>query len=354
MAISPSGAAQPEARRDHFHPLRVLRVVRETADASTIVLEVPEDLRDLFHYDAGQYCTFRVWLDGEAVERCYSMSSAPGIDAELQVTVKRVPDGLVSNWINDAIAAGDPLETARPMGRFRLAGEGDLVAFAAGSGITPVFSLIKTALASSSRRVQLLYANRDAESVIFDEPLRALAQQHEDRFQLVHHFDADDGFVTAADVEALAGASAGGEFYLCGPGPFMDLVETTLLADGVDAGRIHVERFETLATPEPADEVVDEPSGTTEVVIELDGETRTAEYRSGTTILQTARQVGLAPPFSCEAGNCATCMAQLVEGTARMHANNALTDDEVAGGWVLTCQAVPTSPSVHVVYGYGD
>ncbi len=133
----------------------------------------------------------------------------------------------------------------------------------------------------------------------------------------------------------------------------MDIVEHTLLADGVDAARIHIERF-TPASWLPEPEVPDDSTAPERVTIELDGRTETTDYRSGTTILQTARQMGMSPPFSCEAGSCATCMARLVEGTASMHVNNALTDDEVADGWVLTCQALPTSPLVHVAYGYEE
>jgi ferredoxin-NADP reductase len=349
--------------RDHgFHELRVQRVVRETAEARSFVLDVPPALRAAFAYEAGQFCTFRVWVDGRPHLRCYSMSSAPAVDADLTVTVKRVPGGVVSNWMNDALRPGDVVETTCPAGVFCLGpsdGNDDVVAFSAGSGITPVLSLVKTALATTSRRVRLLYANRDRESVIFAAELDALAERYADRLDVVHHFDVEKGFVDAEVVGAFAGTGAGAgegpEHYLCGPGPFMDIVEKTLLGLDVDPARIHVERF-TPGEPTDAPEVA-EPStsaATPRVTIELDGRTGSTDHRPGTTILQTARQMGLAPPFSCEAGNCATCMAKLVEGAATMHTNNALTDDEVADGWVLTCQAVPTSASVHVVYDYED
>jgi 3-ketosteroid 9alpha-monooxygenase subunit B len=357
MAISATrspGRGAPGSRSTEglgFHALRVIRIVRETAEASTFVLEVPDELRPAFEYEAGQFCTFRVWTDDRPLLRCYSMSSAPGVDAEMQVTVKRVPGGAVSNWMNDALTPGDLLEVGRPTGLFRLTGsDADVVAFGGGSGITPVFSLMKSALATTARRVRLLYANRDAAGVIFAGELSALRGRHPDRLEVAHHFDADGGFLTADDIRPYIQAAPDAEFYVCGPAPFMDLVEATLLAGGVDAARIHTERFDPPqpAAPGPAPA----EATTSEVTIELAGRARTAGYRPGTTILQTARQMGLAPPFSCEAGNCATCMARLIDGRATMHANNALTDDEVADGWVLTCQAVPTTPSVHVVYGY--
>jgi ferredoxin-NADP reductase len=358
MALSESathGSGVPGVPADHgYHTLRVGEVVRETGEASSIILDVPTALRPAFAYEAGQFCTFRVAVDGQQHVRCYSMSSAPAVDSELRVTVKRTAGGVVSNWMNDHLAAGDPLEVARPAGFFRLgAGEGDIVAFSAGSGITPVHSLLKTALATTSRRVRLLYANRDLDAVIFRSEIEALESAHHERITLSHHLDAVHGLVQADTIRQFAGPADDAEFYLCGPEPFMDLVEKTLLADGVGTARIHSERFtpgDWLSDPGP-----DVPSSaTSRVTIELDGRTETTDHRPGTTILQTARQLGMSPPFSCESGSCATCMARLLEGSASMHVNNALTAEEVTDGWVLTCQALPTSPLVHVTYGYEE
>jgi ferredoxin-NADP reductase len=357
--MSVPGAAERGAARDQrdhrFHPLRVGRVVRETAEASSFVLDVPRELREAFGYEAGQFCTFRVVIDGEPHLRCYSMSSTPA-DPELKVTVKRVPGGLVSNWMLDTLAPGDAVESTCPAGVFCLTpGGGDIVAFAAGSGITPVFSLVRTALETTSRRVRLLYANRDRDAAIFGVELDALAERHPDRLDLVHHLDTERGFVDRAAVRRFAGAADGvgsdADLYICGPPPFMDIVEGALPAEAIEAGRIHIERF----TPaELAEAPVPTGAGAPplQVTIELDGRTGTADHRPGTTVLQTARQLGMAPPFSCESGSCATCIARVVEGSVTMHVNNALTDDEVDDGWVLTCQAVPTAASVRVVYGY--
>ncbi len=356
MALSGPLADAPGVRIDRgFHPLRIAAIVRETAEASSFVLDVPDELRSTFAYESGQFCTFRVWIDGEPHLRCYSMSSSPVVDSELRVTVKRTPDGIVSNWMSDHLDVGDQIEATRPAGVFRLGdGMGDIVALSAGSGITPVLSLIKTALATTGRQVHLLYANRDDATIIFRAELDELQAQHPERLVVHHHLDVDHGFIGPDAVLRFVGGTAEPEFYICGPAPFMDIAEEGLAAGGVTSDRIHIERF----TPDEWVPDVDADdggeAGPSQVVIELDGRTESTDYRPGTTILQTARQMGMSPPFSCESGSCATCMARLLEGTATMHVNDALTDDEVVGGWVLTCQAVPTSPLVRVAYGYEE
>ena len=351
--VTPAATAHPGAHRDHgFHAVRIARIVDETAEAASFVLDVPPHLADDFGYAPGQFCTFRALIDGQAHLRCYSMSSTPGIDAELQVTVKRVPGGLVSNWMLDHLRAGDSVDVTLPAGVFQLTDRaGEVVAFAGGSGITPVISIVKHALATTDRPVRLLYANRDPESTIFGAELDALAQAHPDRFRLELHHDVDGGFLDGDGIVGFAGDLADADVYICGPGPFMDLVESTLLDRGVAPERIHIERFT------PAEPVADPPaavSDATMVTIELDGRTDTVEHRAGATILQTARQMGMSPPSSCEAGSCATCMGRVLEGTVTMRCNNALDDEEVAEGWILTCQSVPTSATISVRYGYDD
>jgi ferredoxin-NADP reductase len=256
--------------------------------------------------------------------------------------------------MNDTLVEGDVIDVSPPAGVFQLTEDSrEVVTFSGGSGITPVFSLMKAALSTTARPFRLLYANRDRDSVIFGHEIDALAEEHSDRITLLHHLDVENGFVGPDDVRSFVDDARDADFYICGPGPFMDIVEHTLLEEGIDAGRIHIERF----TPAEPVEIPDTPEpavagSATIVTVELDGKTDSVEHRAGTTILQTARQMGLAPPFSCESGNCATCMARLVDGTVTMHVNNALTPEEVDEGWVLTCQSVPTSSSVHVRYGY--
>jgi ferredoxin-NADP reductase len=345
-----------DARWEHgFHPLRVKAIVQETEDTRSFVLDVPPELHDLFRYRPGQFCTFRVHIGGDEQQRSYSMSSAPETDDDLAVTVKRVPGGLVSNWFHDHVSEGDTLEVTKPAGVFCLRDhDRPVVGFAGGSGVTPVMSLTKATMAGTARPVRLLYANTARPSVIFDEQLDALQTDHPDRLEVRHHLDDDGGFLTAPAVAEFASASLDADFYICGPGPFMDLVETTLLEVGIEPDRILIERFVTAEQPRPT---TTEATTTTigvevpeNVVIKLKGTTTSIAYQPGDTVLETARRGGLQPPFSCEAGNCATCMALLHEGRATMRANNALTPEEVDEGWILTCQAVPEGAAVTVEY----
>jgi len=344
--------------RDHgFHEARILRVIDETPDARTYVLDAP------FAYQAGQFVTVRAC----GTLRSYSMSSSLDTDTELSVTVKRVAGGLVSNWMADELTVGDVIEVTAPAGVFTLRETtAPFVAFAGGSGVTPIMSLAKSVLATTERPVKVLCANRDAESVIFAAALDGLVSRYPGRMEVRHHLDAVSGLVTKAEILDFAGSVVGGvadpaDFYLCGPEPFMDLIERVLLAQGVSADHVLTERFnpveavaeeevlaEAAARGEPG--AVDLASGT--ITITLDGKTTATAHVPGITLLEHARRAGLKPPFSCEAGNCATCMGHLEAGEIKMRVNNALDDDEVADGYVLTCQSVPVTPDVTVIYEY--
>jgi ferredoxin-NADP reductase len=327
--------------RDHgFHPARVTRVVDETADAKSFVMDLG------FSYLAGQFLTFRLC----GTLRSYSMSSSPDTDGSLAVTVKRVPGGLVSGWMHEHLGPGDVVEVTRPTGVFCLRDTAaPMVAFGAGSGITPILSLVKSALAVTARRVRVLAANRDWDSVIFRDTLDELAGRYPGRLEVRHHLDEGHGFVTGDQVRAFADGDRDADFYICGPAPFMDLAERALLDDGVTPEQIFIERFEAAAPGASAvTSAALEREGT--VCIVLAGRRQTVPQHAGETLLESARRAGLSPPFSCEAGNCATCIAQVTEGEAKMRANNALDDDEIADGWVLTCQGEPVTPHVTVVY----
>jgi ferredoxin-NADP reductase len=252
----------------------------------------------------------------------------------------------------------DLIEVTKPAGVFcaQEGAEGRVLGFCGGSGVTPVISITKHVLADTMRSVRLLYANRDRESVIFDAALGALGEAHRERLEVRHHLDAAGGFLSASDIKAFVGADAGdADCYVCGPGPFMDLVETVLAELGVPAERIFIERFLVEQQEKDAAAVAAEGPGTKaqlpeEVTVILGGKKTVVKYQPGDTLLETARRGGLRPPFSCEAGNCATCMAFLKEGNVTMRANNALTPEEVEEGWVLTCQSLPSGETVVVEY----
>jgi ferredoxin-NADP reductase len=349
--------------REHgFHPLRVTAVVDETADAKTFVLEVPADLADVFVYEAGQFCNVRAEIGGEEVLRCYSMSSAPATDADLAITVKRVPGGLMSNWLHDNVVVGTTLELMKPSGEFvERPGDAPMVGFCGGSGVTPVFAIAKQLLATTSRSVRVLYANRDRESVIFHDEWARLQAEHGDRLSIRHHLDAEAGFLAPADIVSFLGGGPAGDCYICGPGPFMDVVEAGLAAAGVARERISIERFvagepAAAADPSPAPAVTPvagadaAPEATEQLTIIFKGKPHVTDYTPGDTVLDAARRLGLKPPYSCELGNCASCMALVKEGAAHMRRNTALRPNEVEEGWVLTCQARPVGRSVVVEY----
>jgi 3-ketosteroid 9alpha-monooxygenase subunit B len=253
----------------------------------------------------------------------------------------------MSNWMNDTLAPGDTIDVTPPAGRFVLrAAETPILAFAGGSGITPILSIMKTALATTAREITLVYANRGPGSVIFADVIERLRAGSGGRLSVHHHLDSEKGFLDAAACAALVGDRTQADFFVCGPGPYMKVVQAALDQRGVDPGRVFIERFD-LPDETPA---AGEESETESVTIRLEGRKRRIRYQAGDTILDAARRAGLNPPFACQAGNCGTCMAHLEEGRVSMRVNNALAADEVEQGWVLTCQSIPTSRQVVVDY----
>jgi 3-ketosteroid 9alpha-monooxygenase subunit B len=336
------------AERHVFQRATVTRIIKETADARTFVLAPHEQP---FSYRAGQFCTFRVTVDGQDLYRSYSMSSAPETDAELMTTVKRVQDGKVSNWMVDSVVEGDELTMTRAAGTFCLSPTAvPLLAFAGGSGVTPILSLAKSALATTDRAVRILHADRDRASVIFEAAMDDLAERYPGRLSVDRHIDAEQGLLDPDAVGRFVGPDTDADCYVCGPEGFMAVVRSAL----PDGARVLVEDFDA-APPvrSPAAEVAHgadaaEVVGT--VTIHLDRKKASVPQVAGETLLESARRAGLAPPFSCEAGNCGTCLARLTEGSATMRANDVLEDDEIADGYILTCQGVPDTPSVTVHY----
>jgi ring-1,2-phenylacetyl-CoA epoxidase subunit PaaE len=353
---------------EHFYKLRVAEIVPETDEANSIRFEIPEGLEDVFRFKAGQHLTLRTELAGEEIRRNYSLCVAPD-EGQIKVTVKRIAGGAFSNWVGDHLKPGDELDVMTPHGSFTVefdaAKKRRYVAFAGGSGITPVMSLIKTALkAEPQSRFTLFYGNRDSNSVIFLEQLAALKDRYLGRFGLYHFLSDEEG-----DVELFNGmldretcdealdhlvddVQTVDAWFICGPGPMMDAAEAALTARGVARDRIHIERFlagrPSAALAAQMAQLQEKAAGLT-LSVTLDGRTRKVEFTEA-NILDSAREAGLPAPFACKAGVCATCRAKVTKGKVEMAARYGLTDEEVAAGYVLTCQSVPVGEGVAVDY----
>ena len=338
-----------------YYKLTVSQVIRETHDACSLILEIPAALEPTFAYQAGQFLTFRISVSSRRLVRCYSLASSPVTDAVHKVTIKRVDEGRVSNQVNDAVEVGTVLEVMKPAGHFCLQARPDadrpIVMFSGGSGITPVISIIKTALASTNRSLRLLYANRDADSIIFEKELDVLAAAHPGRFEVEHSLDCRDGFVDLARARAFAADATSADFYICGPGPFMDLAEQALGELGVSSAQIFIERFES-----PDDDPMSEPTppaseGDVRVTVILDGTATEITCAPDEAILHAARRAGLEPPFACEEAYCGCCMAMVKEGQVDMKTNDGGIDQgQIDQNWVLTCQGVPRGPTCTIEY----
>lgn len=341
-----------------WHPLRVQAVVAETHDARSLVFDVPPGLADVFAYRPGQFVTLRLPVAGRWVPRCYSMSSAPGLDAAPRVTVKRVTQGRGSNWICDHVRPGDTLQALAPAGSFTPGSlEGDFVLLAGGSGITPVLSILRSVLAHGSGRLLLLYANRDERSVIFARTLRELHAQHPGRLQVVHWLDSVQGVPGPAQLAAVVGPWAAAQAFICGPGPFMDAAVAALAGAGMDGSRIHVERFASLPDEEQAAALAAQAAAgaaavqavaQADVELLLDGQSHRFTCGGQETLLAAALRHRIAAPHSCQAGLCASCRCRVLEGRVHLRHNDALDQRDLDRGYTLACQAVPLTPSVRI------
>ncbi len=340
---------------NRYHRLTVQAVTDETPDARSITLAVPEGLADSFRYGPGQFLTLRLAVGGRHLPRCYSMSSTPGLDDALRVTVKRVAGGRGSNWLCSHLRPGDSLEVMAPAGLFTPAGlEGDFVLAAGGSGITPVFSILRAVLARGSGRIRLLYANRDERSVIFRDALQALAAEHPSRLQVIHWLDSVQGTPSVAQLAAFGHGFEAAQAFICGPGPFMDAMATALAGAGLDRERIHVERFVSLPDEEAAPPAVaadaPPPVEVAEVSLLLDGSEHHFSCGGSETLLDAAERHGIAVPHSCRVGMCASCMCQVEEGEVVLRHNDALDARDLARRWTLSCQATPATARLRVKF----
>ncbi len=348
-----------------FHSLRIAEVRRETQDCVSLRFEVPRDVADDYRFVQGQHLALRTRLDGEEMRRSYSICAGCD-DGELRVAVKKVPGGRFSVWVNERLKPGDAIDVMTPEGRFftPLAAEHDrnYVAFAAGSGITPVLSLIRTTLAREPRsRFTLVYGNRRQANVMFHEALEDLKDRYLTRFRLYNVFSREEqdveifnGRIDAAKVRqflaTLIPPTSIDEAFVCGPASMIDEVELALITAGVARDHVHVERFGVpgAAAAAPID---DAEAAEAKLTLIIDGVKREVDFHRGQhSILEAGRAAGLDLPYSCKGGMCSTCRAKLLDGEVKMAKNYALEPHEVAAGYVLTCQSYPLTERVLISY----
>lgn len=343
----------------HVLELQVSAVIEETADARSLVFSVPDGSSipaDRLRYAPGQFLTLRVPSDRTgSVARCYSLSSSPVTDDQLTVTVKRTVDGYASNWLCDNAHAGMRMHVLAPSGTFVPKNlDTDFLLLAAGSGITPMMAICKSALAEGSGNVVLVYANRDENSVIFGATLRELAAKYPDRFTVVHWLETVQGLPSAAALAGLVAPYTTREAFICGPGPFMAAAEQALQQAGAADDSIHIEVFKSLDSDPFAAVVIEEDDdsdqGPATAVVTLDGTTHEVRWPRSATLLDVLLDKGLDAPFSCREGHCGACAVLKKSGDVEMEINDVLEPSDLEEGLILGCQARPVSDSVEVTY----
>lgn len=348
-----------------FHALKVAEVRRETDDAVSIAFDVPAPLAADYRFVPGQYLTLKATVEGREVRRSYSICSGPK-DGELRVAIRRVDGGLFSSFANDEIVAGDEIEVMTPDGRFTLTPDPDragrYVAFAAGSGITPILSIVKAVLELEPKsEMTLVYGNRSTQSVIFREELEDLKNRFPTRLTLTHVLSRESqdvpllsGRIDRGKAEAMVGSlidvEATDAFYLCGPQAMIDTVADVLKARGVPAKHIRFELFTPANDGNPKPKKRPAPGESLprhHIAVIVDGHQSDFDMvADGTVILDAALANRADLPFACKGGMCCTCRARLMEGEVEMDKTYGLEDDEIAAGYVLTCQATPKSERV--------
>ena len=351
-----------------FHKLKVLTIENPIKEATTITFDVPSHLYESFNYHPGQHLIIKFFVNGEEARRSYSVNSCPFNEEALQVTVKRVKGGLVSNYVGDHLKAGDELEVMIPQGRFYANVEEDAYKtyflFAAGSGITPIISILKSVLIGSPKSVvNFFYGNTNQETIIFKNELDDIKQNYPERLQITHtlsdpkvwsSWEKWKGRKGRIDAEAVEWfitnhppVAQNTEYYICGPGAMNVSVRNTLIGLKIPRELIHIEQFggniEELNTDIKA-------AANAQLAATLNGQKHELIIPEGKTILQALKEANVNPPYSCESGVCATCIAKVTKGKAEMKACMALEDDEIEKGMVLTCQALPITSEINVEF----
>ena len=343
-----------------FHSLSISEVKKETPHAVSISFHIPGSLKNEFSFKAGQYITLKHIVEGKEIRRAYSICSSPNSNT-LRVGIKSVPNGLFSVFANTRLKKGDTLDVMPPEGKFILEPNSknskNYAAFVAGSGITPVLSILKTALEEEPNSTfVLVYGNKSESETMFLEELKSLQQKNPDRLSIqfiTSREEAEDALFGRIDRSIVNFILKNKHkdvrfdaYYLCGPETMIDEVSSTLKDNGINEKLIHFELF----TTSEEGLLVEPHDGNTKVTITLDDETETFIMPQTKSVLEAALAEGLDAPFSCQGGICSTCIARIVEGKAEMRKNQILTDGEIADGLILTCQAHPTSAKLVIDY----
>ena len=343
-----------------FHALKVAQLERLTPNAVAISFEIPQDLKDIFSFRAGQYITVRQISNGEEIRRAYSIASSPEEDL-MTIGVKQVPNGRFSVYANTKLKEGDTLEVMPPEGRFKYepGSKADhIVAFAAGSGITPIMSIVQNVLESRpDNTMVLVYGNKSADETMFLSELIELQSKYTDRFfiQFVYSRTLEEGGIFGRIEGSTVNFITRNKFkernfdsyYICGPDQMIDTVSNALTEKGVDEERIYTELF---STPDTSDSDYESQEGYTDITVVLDDEEFNFKMDKNTLVLDAVLDKDIDAPYSCQGGVCSTCIAKVTEGKAIMENNQILTDGEIADGLILTCQAHPTTSKLKVDY----
>ena len=343
-----------------FYPLKVSQITPLTPNSVDISFEIPEDIKETFAFTSGQYITVKLPVEDTEVRRAYSISSKPGEDF-LTIGIKKVPGGTFSVFANESLKVGDVLEVMPPQGRFIFETNGpsrNIMAVAAGSGITPIMSIIQTALESNpGNQVVLIYGNQSREETMYYNKIQDLKAKYNDRFIVYYTFsraqeeDCMFGRIEKSTVNFVARnkhqSTDFHDYYLCGPLPMIETTTSALSENGVSAERIHHELF-----TEPEDEQESNPvsDGATQLEVTLDDATHTLEIDRKSMVLDALIKAKIDAPYSCQGGVCSTCIARVTEGKATMVKNQILTDSELEEGFILTCQAHAESPTLKIDY----
>jgi ring-1,2-phenylacetyl-CoA epoxidase subunit PaaE len=352
-----------------FHRLAVKDLRRETRDAVSLTFAIPDELQDDYRFSPGQYLTLRTMMDGEEVRRSYSICSGPD-DGELRIAVKKVDGGAFSSWAADELKNGDEIEVMTPTGRFGIApapAEVRIhVGFAAGSGITPVLSIVKGVLTREpNSRFFLFYGNRSTESMLFREALEQLKDRFIERLSIFHVISGEeqdipilhgrlDGEKVRVLLRSLVPAKSIDHVFICGPTGMSEEIEATCRDIGIPADCLHIERFVSGLGGKPRPKAVVPASAPPKALASLiiDGKRREVPIADGEAVLDAALRAGVDLPFACKGGMCSTCRAKLVEGKAKMDVNYSLEPWELEKGFILTCQAKPVTKRIVVDYDY--